>query len=160
MVNENIYLDAYGSVVKYIQDILDEIVANGFSDNIEFRDLDGHAEDAVIPNTDFIFLKDFSGDLENHLRYWVFNIGVSTFEDEGMFRHRQIMNHIIKRAMPLTNIQLYDAESSKPKKGTLVVDGNLTLQPFSKYNTRAVQYLLVNVASTATTHGPQHLDHI
>ena len=158
--NDNAYLDAYGSIVNYVQRIREDLIEKEISPNIEFKDIDGHAEDAVLQNTDYIFLKDFSSHLETHFRYWVFMIGVSTFEDAGMFRHRQIMNYIVNRFYPLTTIPLYDAEKLTKKKGILVVEDPIDLWPFSKYNTRAVQYLLVNVSSTETTRERQLPDHI
>lgn len=157
--NKNIYLDAYNSIVNYIQSAVEELRLEGYSDNLEFKDIDGHAEDAVIPNNDFIFLKDFSGNVEAHFRYWVFAVGVSTVEDENLFRHRRIINYLLDRLVPLTSIDLYDSETLKHDKGCLIVRDDVIVSPFSKYNTRAVQFLLVDVSSTETTHGGQPLDH-
>lgn len=147
--SDDILLNNYGSVVRFITDFMEDV--REISPDIQFRDIDGHAEDAVLENIDFIFLKDFSGNLETHLQYWTFLIGISTFEDQNMFRHRQIMNELIKRLIPGTTIRLYNHKDLSPLKGSLVVKENLTLNPFSKYNTRAVQFLLVDVASTETT---------
>lgn len=149
--SNNILLNNYGSVVKFITDFMEDIRLSEISPDIQFRDLDGHAEDAVLENVDFIFLKDFSGNLETHFQYWTFLIGVSTFEDQNMFRHRQIMNLLIDRLIPGTTIPLYDNKDLTKLKGSLVVKEDLTLNPFSKYNTRAVQFLLVDVSSTETT---------
>ena len=157
--NKNIYLDAYNSVVNYIQSAVEELRINGYSDDLEFRDIDGHAESAVIPNNDFIFLKDFSGSVEDHFRYWVFSVGVSTVEDENLFRHRRIISFLLDRLIPLTTIDLYDSETLKHEKGCLTVRNDVIVAPFSKYNTRAVQFLLVDVSSTETTLESPHLDH-
>lgn len=157
--NKNIYLDAYNSVVNYLQSAVEDMRLNGYSDTLEFKNIDGHAEDAVLPNVDFVFIKDFSGNIEEHFRYWVFAVGVSTVEDENMFRHRKILSYLLDRLVPLTTIDLYDSETLKHDKGCLVIRDDVTVSPFSKYNTRAVQFLLVDVSSTETTHEGQLLDH-
>ena len=69
------------------------------------------------------------------------------------------MNYLLNRFMPLTPIPLYDNETLKKKKGILIIQDPVTVMPFSKYNTRAVQYFLVSVASTETTHERQLPDH-
>lgn len=159
MENNNILLDAYNSVVKYLQDCREDIMEKEITNNLEFRDLDGHGEDFIIKNEDYLFIKDFSGEIDDEFHDWVFNVGVSTFDDENLFRHRAIMNYILNHFLPRTTIPIYKTETGEKKKLLLIVKGSVMLQPFSKYNTRAVQYLLVNVASTETTHGRQPLDH-
>lgn len=151
MAKDDIYLNVYGSVVKYLRDQIDLIKTYGYSDNLDFRDIDGHAEDAVLPNKDFILLKDFSGVFDVHLNEWAMLVGISTFEDENMFRHRQIMNEMLKALMPTSVINLYDHTSLKPLRGNLVVTSDTTVNPFSKYNTRAVQFILVGAVSSETT---------
>jgi hypothetical protein len=141
--------------------MVSELHELGYSDNLEFRDIDGHAENAVLENIDYIFLKEFSGSIEYQFRYWTFLIGVSTFEDENMFRHRAILNYLVDRFVPLSTIQLYNSETAEPSKGKLIVEGDeFMVMPFSKYNTRAVQYLSVGVSSTETTHERPLPDHI
>ena len=157
--DKNIYLDAYNSVVNYLQCAVEEMRLDGYSDNLEFKNIDGHAEDAVLPNVDFVFIKDFSGNVEEHFCYWAFAVGVSTVEDENMFRHRRILSYLLDRLIPMTTIDIYNSETLKHDKGCLTVRSDVTISPFSKYNTRAVQFLLVDVSSTETVHGGQPLDH-
>ena len=156
---DDAYLDAYSSIVNYLQRCREDLMESEVSPDLNYRDLDGHAEDAIIENMDFLFTKDFSGELEDKFRYWTILIGVSTFEDLNLFRHRKIMNYLLNRFLPLTTIPLYDNETLKKKKGSLIVQDPVTVMPFSKYNTRAVQYFLVSVASTETTHERQLPDH-
>lgn len=151
MAKSDIYLNIYGSVVKYIKEQIDLIKTYGYSDSLDFKDIDGHAEDAVLPNIDLVMLKDFSGILDVHDNIWTMLIGVSTVEDENMFRHRQILNELLKALMPLCIINLYDHETLEPLKGSLVLTSDTTVNPFSKYNTRAVQFILIGAASTETT---------
>lgn len=160
MADTDYYLDAYSSVVKRIQDCREALMEEGITDEIAFRDLDGHAEDHIIENIDYLFIKDFSGEVDYHFQSWVFNIGVSTFNDENLFRHHKIVNFILKNFLVTDTIPLYDNETAKRKKGHLIVKGSVMVQPMSKYNTRAVQYLLVNVESTETVHERQLLDRI
>lgn len=158
-LDTNIYLDAYNSVVRYLQECREEIIENGLTTNIEFRDLDGHGEDHIIENKDYLFIKDFSGEVENHFHEWIFNIGISTFEDENLFRHHEILDFMLTKVLPQTVIPLYSTATSKLKGLSLIVRGSVLVQPMAKYNTRAIQYLLVSVVSTETTHGRQPLDH-
>lgn len=159
MEESDIYLDAYNSVVKYLQDCREEVMEEGLTENLEFRDLDGHGEDYIIKNEDYLFIKDFSGEVDKWFHEWVFNVGISTFEDENLFRHRSILNFMLKKFLPETIIPLYQSKTGQKKKLQLIVKGSVMVQPFSKYNTRAIQYLLVDVLSTETTHGRQPLDH-
>lgn len=160
MANENIYLDAYNSVVRYIQECREDIMEKEITSDLEFRDLDGHGEDYIIENKDYLFIKDFSGEVAYQFHDWVFNIGVSTFEDANLFRHRQIVNYMLNKTLPLTTIPLYSTETGNQKGSSLIIKDSVIIQPFSKYNTRAVQYLLVDVSSTETTHERQPHDHI
>ena len=149
---QHIFLNSYGSVVRYIQECREWLIENGICENLEFRDLDGHAEDRIITNTDYLFIKDFSGNLDYQFRDWFFNVGVSTFEDDNLFRHHQIVDYLIDKFQPTLTIPLLDHKDPNKTRGSLVIKDPTTLQPFSKYNTRAVQFLLVNVSSTETMH--------
>lgn len=157
---QHIFMNSYSSVVHYLQECREQLMEEGICENIEFRDLDGHAEDRTILNEDYLFIKDFSGNIDYQFRDWLFNIGVSTFEDDNLFRHHQIMDFLIDQFQPTMTIPLLNHENPTEKLGSLVIKDPTTLQPFSKYNTRAVQFLLVNVASTETTHEHQPLDRI
>lgn len=157
---QHIFLNSYGSIVRYIQECREWLMENEICENIEFRDLDGHAEDRTITNTDYLFIRDFSGNIDYHFREWVFNVGVSTFEDDNLFRHHQIMDFLIDQFQPTMTIPLLDHKKPTVERGSLIITDPTTLQPFSKYNTRAVQYLLVNVTSTETEHEHQPLVHI
>lgn len=158
--NSNIYLDAYNSVVRYLQDCREELIEKGVVTELEFRDLDGHSEDHIIENKDYLFIKDFSGEIEDHFHEWMFNIGISTVEDENLFRHHKILNFMLQKVLPQTVIPLYSTETGKQKGLSLITRGSVLVQPMAKYNTRAIQYLLVSVVSTETTHGRQPLDRI
>lgn len=157
MINEpqHIFLNSYASIVHYIQECREWLIENGICENLEFRDLDNHAEDRIIENTDYLFIKDFSGDIDYQFRDWFFNLGVSTFEDDNLFRHHQIVDFLIDQFRPMISIPLLDHKKPSEKRGTLVFKDSIVLQPFSKYNTRAVQFLLVNVSSTETELGHQ-----
>ena len=157
---QHIFLNSYGSVVRYIQECREWLMENNICKNIEFRDLDGHAEDRIIENEDYLFIKDFSGNIDYQFRDWFFNIGVSTFEDDNLFRHHQIVDFLLDQFQPTMTIPLIDHSNITKTRGSLIIKDPTTLQPFSKYNTRAVQYLLVNVSSTETMHEHQPLDHI
>lgn len=155
---DDIYLDAYNSVVRYLQECREDMMEEKISDEINFRDLDGHAEDYIIENKDYLFIKDFSGDVDYQFRDWVFNVGVSTFDDDNLFRHRTIVNYMLKKLLPTTKIPLYTTKTGELSGSSLIVTGSVMVQPMSKYNTRAVQYLLVNASSTETTREHQPLD--
>ena len=157
---QHIFLNSYVSVVHYIQECREWLMENGICENIEFRDLDGHAEDRTILNEDYLFIKDFSGNMDYQFRDWYFNVGVSTFEDDNLFRHHQIMDFLSDQFQPMMTIPLLDNENPSNQRGSLVIKDPTTIQPFSKYNTRAVQFLLVNVSSTETAREHQPLDHI
>lgn len=156
---DNVYLDAYGSVVNYIQKCKEGLINEGIVEDIEFRDIDGHAEDQTILNKDYLFIRGFSGNIDYQFREWIFQVGVSTFEDDNLFRHRQILNYVLQRFLPMDELPLYDSQKSDTEIGRLVVTDQTTVQPFSKFNTRGVQFLLVSVASTVTTREHQPLDH-
>lgn len=157
MINEpqHIFINSYSSVVHYIQECREWLMENGICANLEFRDLDNHAEDRIIENTDYLFIKDFSGNIDYHFRDWFFNVGISTFEDDNLFRHHQIVDFLIDQFQPMTAFPLLDHKNPSKQRGSLICKDPITLQPFSKYNTRAVQFLLVNVSSTETELGHQ-----
>lgn len=150
MVEEDVYIDTYFSILKFIQEEMENMRTEGFSDNIEFKNLDGHAEDQVLENIDYIVLRNFCANIGKGLCEYTFEIGVTTFEDENLFRHVKIMNRLINLLAPLKQITVYSNKDYWLKKGTLIATEPTTLQPFAKYNTRAIQFLLVSVDSTET----------
>lgn len=154
----DIYLDAYNSVVRYLQECREEIMEKEITDDLNFRDLDGHSEDQIIENKDYLFIKDFSGEVSRDFHEWLFNVGISTFEDENLFRHHEILNFMLRKLLPETVIPVYNSKKNLPKGFSLITRGSVLVQPMSKYNTRAIQYLLVSVVSTETTHAHQPLD--
>lgn len=150
MVEEDVYKDTITSVIRFIQENMENIRADGMSDTIEFKNLDGHAEDQVLENIDYLLLRNFCGNIGTHFCDYTFEIGVTTFEDENLFRHMDIVNRLVNILAPLKQITVYSHRDYWLKKGTLVCTEPTTVQPFAKYNTRAVQFILVGVESTET----------
>lgn len=150
MVSEDVYMDTIASIIKFLQEEVENIRADGVSDNIEFKNLDGHAEDQVLENIDYLLFRNFCGNIGDHFCDYTFEIGVSTFEDENLLRHMDIMNRMVKLLSPLKQIKVYSYKDYWLQRGVLTCTEPTTLQPFSKYNTRAIQFLLVGVESTET----------
>lgn len=150
MVEEDVYKDTITSVMRFLLEKMEDIRTEGISENIEFKNLDGHAEDQVLENIDYILFRNFCGNIGAHLCDYTFEVGISTFEDENLFRHIEIINRLVNLLAPLKQITVYSHRDYWLKKGTLTCTEPSTVQPFGKYNTRAVQFLLVSVESTET----------
>lgn len=150
MDSEDTYLDTYSSIVRYIQGIIQDLYDKDLVEKIEFRDIDRHAEDQVLENIDYILLRSFSSNQGYILSDYVFEVGVTTFEDENGFRHRAIVNELNKGFRSLNKIPVYSYQDLNKRLGTIVVEEPTTVQPTAKYNTRAVQYLVVNASTTET----------
>lgn len=149
-IGEDVYLDVYNSVVRYIKDSIQEMLENGIAQDLSFQDIDRHAEEQVLENRDYILLRSFSSNQEYILSDYVFEVGVTTFEDKNGFRHRAIINELNKKFRPMNTMQVYSHKTLEKRLGVLKFTEPTTIQPTAKYNTRAVQYLLVNAVTTET----------
>lgn len=147
---EDVYLDVYNSVVRYIKDTIQEMLEEGLVTDIDFQDIDRHAEEQVLENKDYILFRSFSSNQEDIMSDYVFEVGVTTFEDQNGFRHRAIVNKMNKKFRPLNTITIYSHKTLEKRMGTLIFRVPTTIQPTAKFNTRAVQFLLVNAETTET----------
>lgn len=70
----------------------------------------------------------------------VFTIGVSTFDDTSLFRHRKLMAQIFEELRPTKTLTVFDAETARPYSWMKIVNGT-SLAPVANAQTRAFQFI-------------------
>ena len=142
-------LDAKASVKRMITSFIEDMKKENLSLDLQYFDLDAHADASEVPETDIIALQGFSGIFEEKFIDISFNVGVSTFNDSENTRHDAIMSHLVGRLYPMETIELVTYDEGIPY-GSLIVRGSTDVSPFAKTNIRPIQFCLVETKSTET----------
>lgn len=113
-----------------------------------FVDFDQHSQIDELPKQDLVG----SANLHwiNDGPFFTVNcsIGVSTFEDVGLFRHRKMIGYIGDQLKPGMSHALYDTNGDKI--GFLVVQAGVALLPMAKEGTTTLQFLMVSFQTSQT----------
>ena len=150
-MENNYWLNIYNSTIRFIQEEIKYLKDLGYSETLEFRNLDDHSNNDVMPSGDFIGLKSFCCNYDDSFIKPVFQLGISTFEDQNLVRHNELVDHFVQKMLPMETYIVADHESPYTPLGKAIFVDNLTVKPFEKISTRSIQFILVDVEITKTT---------
>ena len=128
--------------------MLDSFRQTQFSENgfdLEVVDFDTHADNSTLPDKDVVGLAGFSVETDG-FTYLTILLGVSTYKDFNLVRHREIMSALYESVKPLSSHRVYDTRTGAVK-GYMKVDGGIKLMPVSENKARPLQFVAVLFAT-------------
>lgn len=144
-----LYLDVKSSITRFANVMIEEILKEGFSNQINFVDLDAHADLGEMPETDCITISGVSATFDEKFINATFNIGVTTFDDKEKVRHDKMISYILGHSLPMEVIPLVSSDDGK-QIGSFIINEDTEVTPFIKSNVRSLQYVLLTVLSNLT----------
>ena len=152
ITNKNIFLNTKSSVIRMITDMIEEIKNDSSFDlgglDLEFINIDAHANLAAFEQKHYIGLRSFSMSLDDKFVQVGWEFAIATWEDKDMRLHDQIINHLIPKCYVTESFNLLDEKAQKYGIGTFI--GNTEIPPVHKATTRAIQYILVEAVLDET----------
>lgn len=141
----NLLENSEASVVKLMVDLAQTMKNEGISANVQYIELDARVElkDNEIPPTDIIGVTQFSIS-EPQAQLWGihFIVGLSTQDDENLFRLRKMANFVFNRFPCGAQMVYYDAETAAEKSWIQVIPGTTQL-PTHRVETRPFRFIQV-----------------
>lgn len=131
-----------------LTNMLDGFRQTQFSEHgfdLEIVDFDAHADDSTLPTKDLLGLSSFSAETDG-FTYVMVLVGVSTYNDFNLVRHREIISALYEKVRPESTHKVYNATTGAVK-GFMKVDGGIKLMPISNSNARPLQFIAVAFAT-------------
>lgn len=127
-----IITDAWGSLVRFLKDAYPDWT---------YVDFEDHADLQQIPEVDCIGLAGLGAIAEEGTDTIAFSVGVSSFNDKNLFRHRAVVADLYEQwRRGGSQVPLLDADTAT-MKGCLVLTEGLTLAPMSRADMRPFQII-------------------
>lgn len=127
-----IITDAWGSLVAYLKEAYPDWT---------YVDFEDHADLQEIPKEDCIGLVGFGAIADEGTDTVAFSVGVSSFNDKNLFRHRAVTADLYQRwRLPPAQVPLMDADTAG-MIGSLVITDGVTLAPMSRADMRPFQVI-------------------
>lgn len=144
-----VYANISSTIVKKTQDLLTVLKARGLLEaTATYYSWDAHAENTTLPEHDLIGARGISYDEDGTLLSIALAIGVSTFQDENLFRLQQVIDAITETYPVGDGFPLLDATTSAELSWLLVK--SVAVAPVSPSVTRPLQFVLIELASGQT----------
>ena len=103
----------------------------------------------TLPPQDLIGAWQIEAELDEHILSGTFLITVSTFNDEGCFRLRNIMSLIFDDMLPTTEFNLYQPDGTQVR-GSIIIMNGVKVLPTEKGNERPAKTLALPFKCTRT----------
>lgn len=117
--------------------------------NLGVFKFDAHAEINSYPETDLIGPGGLTIECDDGLITASLVIGISTMDDENLFRLDALIGQMFRRVKPGSIIPLVDAETGQ-KYGNLQVMGQLSVLPVELTKIRAFRGIAIHLGSDQT----------
>lgn len=127
-----------GSVQRFTLDLLEQATAEGLP--ARWMDWDAHADIHKLPEVDLFGPTAFSV-IEDD-RTWMVNfaVAVSTYDDAGLFRMRDLLDLAFEAMRPEKRVTYYDAETADPR-GTIIFTNDTVCAPMTRASSRPFQFV-------------------
>lgn len=139
------YLNVWTSIAAFIKQQMEMIVANGIvpADQIEMVDWENHANIEELPPLHLIGPASLALEEQSAYIYHAsFVVGLGSFDDKGLFVHRQMIDLIGKSLSGGTKMSVFDSKTEQPYSWLKIIDGT-TVAPLSRSGQRALQFIQV-----------------
>lgn len=137
------YMNVWTSIAAYINQQIQMIAANGITpeESMLMFDWEDHANIEEAPAKHLIGPASLALDeISNGIYSATFVIGVGSFNEEGLFVHRRMVDFLFKSLKSGTRLSVFDSETEQPYSWLKIVDGT-AVAPMTRANTRALQFI-------------------
>ncbi len=142
-MTEDTYMNVWASVAAYVNQQIQMIAANGIApaDMLEMFDWEAHSNIEEAPAVHLIGPASLAlEEVSNGIYHVAFVVGVGSFNDEGLFTHRQMVSHLFKCLQSGTRLSIFDHKTSQPYSWMKLIDGTAAA-PMTKATQRALQFI-------------------
>ncbi len=141
------YFHVFKTLIKFCLDTSTEIVAAGYSANIEFVNFEEQSTIFRLPASDVLGIGSFS--FQPMKEQYVSHVGlaVSTVNDEHLFRHAQFIDLLVNKLLPDRVLPLYSADTGLAI-GSLSVAEGTTVRFVERSEDRNIRLILFTLIST------------
>ncbi|RWP44299.1 MAG: hypothetical protein E5X41_13120 [Mesorhizobium sp.] len=137
------YLNVWTSVAAYVNQQIQMIIANGITpaNSLQMFDWEAHANIEEAPALHLIGPASLAlEESSSGIYHASFVVGVGSFNDEGLFVHRKMVDFLFKSLASGTRMSVFDSETEQPYSWMKVIDGT-TVAPMSRSNQRSMQFI-------------------
>ena len=139
-MNELVNEAVWASLVKFCQDFILKMKAEGISDDLQFIDWETHANWQELPNSDLIGPTSIGVWEDEKIIHVTFAIAVSSYNEKNLFRHRRMIARVFDRMRTEKQISFYDLDSLDEAGKIIMIDGT-TVPPMSRAEVRPWQFV-------------------
>ena len=150
------YENVRSSFFKFLGEEIASMKSAGIETDAQVFDFDAHVDMKEFPETDLVGPSNYSFTWDDNLIEVQVAFGVSTINDEGMFRHHRMVGHLTQRLKPGRTMTVVNAQTGQP--ADILVSGSpLTASPMAKTDIRGLQFIRSNSLRSLPT-GPSIAD--
>lgn len=132
------------SITKFCQQSITDMGSSAI-----FQDFDTHSQMDQLPQQDMVGTANLHWINDEHFYTVMCSIGVSTFEDQNLFRHRKMIGWLGERLKPMSTLRVYNSDSGSDI-GWMAVQGGISLLPMAKTDRQSLQFLMVSFQTSLT----------
>lgn len=134
----------FGSLVKFCQDQITAIKADGLSSDMTFINLDAHSNLHELEFIDYLGITGFSTIVDDKIHTVDVAFAVMLAEDKHLLRHMEIVGRLYEALQPEKKLVYYDAETAAALSWMVISNGT-NLLPVGRSETRALQMISVTM---------------
>ena len=128
------------------------MISAGVETDAQSFDFDAHVDMNEFPETDLVGPSNYTFTWDDGLIEVQASIGISTINDEGMFRHHEMVDHLMQRLKPGKTMTIVDARTNQPVD-ILVTGSPLTASAMAKTDIRGLQFIIAEFHSAESGSG-------
>ena len=132
--------NAWGSLVRWVQDKIEYFNTEGILENAEYLEWDAHAAIADLPSSDVLGLKAFALMEDENVIAISCAIGVGTFNETNLFRLRKAIAVLFQALLKENSIDYYDMETGQVVN-RMIISGGTSVSPVARADVRSIQFV-------------------
>ena len=148
----NIYKDHFLSLVAYAKSVSAKMATTYKIPAPVYINLDAHAQLDSLPDATAICTQGYALHLDGKFIEVFVMFGISTYQDQNLVLHAELMDVLLDSLLPETNIPVLHQGTTGIIKATthLTVVNPLIVEPTSRTDTRSLQLVMVKLLSGKT----------
>lgn len=142
----SVYLNSLHSMFAFCKTFSQDMISGGYSSNLEVFNFDAHADLTSLPTNDLVGLAEFGLVVQEKNFSIQTMVGISTLDDENLFRLERLVDQLVYRIQPETFVKYYDVTSGLVV-GNLKVMPGLEVFPIVKTDIRPLKFVAVELGA-------------